>query len=111
MADLLNDIIDSLDSNVKRKNEYLEESYQQTDWTKIEQLEIKRSLNRIIETSPEAQDNNAYAYLGRGAKLNKLTDPFRVQAYKETESSTARGLAKTIERYARQHTILQAFSS
>jgi hypothetical protein len=111
MADLLNDIIDSLDSNVKRKNEYLEESYQQTNWTKIEQLETKRNLNRIIETSPEAQVNNAYADLERGAKLNKLTDPFRVQAYKETESSTARGLAKTIERYARQHTILQAFSS
>jgi hypothetical protein len=111
MADLLNDIIASLESDVKRKNEYVEETYQQTDWTKIEQLETKRNLNRIIATSPEAMVNNAYADLEKGAKLNKLTDPFRMQTNKETESSTARSLAKTIERYARQHSILQAFGT
>jgi len=111
MTDLLNDIINSLESDVKRKNEYLEESYQNTNWTKIEQLETKRNLNRIIETSPEAQVNNAYADLEKGAKLNKLTDPFRMPTYTETECATARGLAKTIERYARQHSILQTFGA
>jgi len=108
--DQLDRIIAHSEANVNKKNEYLEETYAQTNWTKIEQLEKEPHLNRItLESSPEAMVNNAYMDLQKGVELNKLTDPFRMQENQETKSSTARSLAKAIERYARQYTILQAY--
>jgi len=110
--DQLDKIISHSASIVNKKNEYLEETYAKTNWTKIEQLEKQPNLNRILlESSPEAMVNNAYMDLQKGAQLNKLTDPFRMQENQKTESSTARSLAKTIERYARQYSILQAYST
>ncbi len=110
--DQLDRIISHSESLVNKKNEYLEETYSKTNWTKIEQLEKEPYANRVLlESSPEALVNNAYMDLQKGAQLNKLTDPFRMQENQETKSSTARSLAKTIERYARQYTILQAYST
>lgn len=108
--DQLDRIISHSESFVNKKNEYLEERYAETNWTKIEQLQKEPHLNHItLESSPEALVNNAYMELEKGAQLNKLTDPFRMQENQEIKSSTARSLAKTIERYARQYTILQAY--
>ena len=110
--DQLDRIISHSQSIVNKKNEYLEETYSKTNWTKIEQLEKEPNLTHItLESSPEALVNNAYMDLQKGAQLNKLTDPFCMQENQETKSSTARSLAKTIERYARQYTILQAYST
>jgi hypothetical protein len=110
MGDQLDRIISHSESLVNKKNEYLEETYAKTNWTKIEQLEKEPHLNRILlESLPEAMVNNAYMDLVKGVELNKLTDPFRMQENKETKSNTARSLAKTIERYARQHTIIQSY--
>lgn len=110
--DQLDRIISHSESLVNKKNEYLEERYAQTNWTKIEQLEKEPNQNHItLESSPEALVNNAYMDLQKGAQLNKLTDPFCMQENQETQSSTARSLAKTLSRYARQYTILRAYST
>jgi F0F1-type ATP synthase delta subunit len=111
MADQLDSIIAHSFESVNKKKEHIENNFEKTDWTKIEQLETSPFLNHITDNSRYTQVNNAYTDLEQAVKLNKLTDPFRVQKDQETRSATERSLAQTIERYARQHSILQAYST
>lgn len=110
MADQLDSILSHLAESVKEKSKHIENNFEKTDWTKIEQLETQPNLARSTDESRFAQVNNAYSDLEKAVELNKLSDPFRMQENKETGSATERSLAETISRYARQHSILQAYS-
>ena len=110
MADQLDSIISHLQESVKEKAKHIENNFEKTDWTKIEQLEKSPNLARSTDDSRYAQVNNAYTDLEKAVKLNKLTDPFRMQENQETGSATERSLVETIKRYARQYSILQAYS-
>jgi hypothetical protein len=111
MADQLDSIIAHSIESVKEKSKHIENNFEKTDWTKIEQLEKSPFLNHITDESRYRQVNNAYTDLESAVELNKLTDPFRVQENTETGSATKRSLAETIDRYARQYNILQAYST
>lgn len=110
MADQLDSIISHLSESVKEKSKHIENNFEKTDWTKIEQLEKSPFLNHNTDDSRYAQVNNAYSDLEKAVELNKLTDPFRMQENKETRSATERSLVQTIARFTRQYSILQAYS-
>lgn len=108
MADQLDSILSHLSESVKEKAKHIENNFEKTDWTKIDQLDKYPNLNRNTDDSRYAQVNNAYSDLEKAVELNKLTDPFRVQENTEARSATERSLVQTIARYARQYSILQA---
>lgn len=106
--DELDRIIANLSEGVKYKNEVLEEGIKNTNWKKIEALEPLPQTQHI-KNDPIGQVNKAYKAIEGKVQLNKLTDTFRVSDTKTPQSGTAESLKKTIERFTRQHTIIQAF--
>ena len=109
MSDELDRIIANLSEGVKYKNEILEEGIQNTNWDKLKEVPLVSNHSmETLKNDPIAQINKAYNKIEEGARLNKLTDSFRLQMDTETESATAISLEKAIARYARQYTILQA---
>lgn len=109
MPDELDSIIAKLDQGVKYKNEILEEGLKQTNWNEIENLQRKHSQSGPAKDDPIAQINQAYTKIERQAKLNNLTDSFRVSPNPQVKSATERSLETAISRYAKQYSILQDF--
>ena len=105
--DELDKIIANLSKGVKYKNEILQEGIDKTNWEKLNTVEpIPNQKLTILKDDPVAQVNYAFKKLEEAAGLNKLTDSFRMPTDTEARSATEISLAKTLDRFTRQHSII-----
>ena len=101
--DELDRIIANLETNVKQKNTFIEESPKEIDWDKLKPVPYQDGP----KTDSIGEINQAYTKIEERARLNNLTDSFRLYPDTQIESTTARSLEKTLSSYARHFSILQ----
>jgi len=110
IKELTDDILSQLSANVNKKDEFIKEKIKDTNWKMID-ADASEPYSKIQPKDQTlATINKAVTAFQLAAESNKLTDSFRNQENQEIRSATKRYFEKTIERYYRQHSIIQAYS-
>ena len=103
--DELDRIIAHLETNVKPKNTFIEENLKEIDWDKLKPVPNQSGP----KTDSIGEINQAYTRIEERARLNNLTDSFRLYPDTQIESATTRSLKETLASFTRQNSILQDF--